>query len=139
VHLCKSAILTSMKLPKVYNPAEYEADIYALWEKGDAFKPKNRTSTSLSVKAGQGYFSIVMPPPNANGNLHMGHALTIAVEDSLVRYHRLKGREALFVPGADHAGFETWVVYEKKLNEQGKSRLSFRAKNFTNKCGILFS
>jgi valyl-tRNA synthetase len=106
-----------MKLPKTYNPAEYEADIYALWEKGDAFKPKSRDN--------QGYFSIVMPPPNANGNLHMGHALTIAVEDSLVRYHRLKGREALFVPGADHAGFETWVVYEKKLNEQGKSRFEF--------------
>jgi len=108
---------TSMKLPKAYNPADYEADIYALWEKSNVFKPKNR--------GGEGYYSIVLPPPNANGNLHMGHALTVAIEDALIRYHRLQGREALFVPGADHAGFETWVVYEKKLNEQGKSRFDF--------------
>jgi valyl-tRNA synthetase len=106
-----------MKLPKVYEPKEYEADIYALWEKKGAFIPANR--------GGEGYFSIVLPPPNANGDLHMGHALTVAIEDALVRYHRLQGREALFVPGADHAGFETWVVYERKLTKDGKSRFDF--------------
>jgi len=106
-----------MKLPKAYNPAEYEANIYALWEKSGAFQPVDR--------GGEGRFSMVLPPPNANGDLHIGHALTVAIEDSLVRYNRLQGRAALFVPGADHAGFETWVVYEKKLQEAGKSRFDF--------------
>jgi valyl-tRNA synthetase len=104
-----------MKLPKVYEPGEYEADIYALWEKSGAFKPK-----------GQGMaYSMVVPPPNANGNLHIGHALTMALQDVAVRYHRLKGDRTLFVPGADHAGLETWVVYEKELTKQGKSRFDF--------------
>ncbi|MBX4199721.1 class I tRNA ligase family protein, partial [Candidatus Saccharibacteria bacterium] len=106
-----------MKLPKTYEPAQYEADIYNLWERNEAFKPIDR--------GGEGYFSLDLPPPNANGDLHMGHALTVAIEDSLMRYHRMQGRAALYVPGADHAGFETWVVYEKKLNEQGRSRFDF--------------
>ncbi len=106
-----------MKLPKAYNPSEYEADIYALWERAGAFLPENRGSDD--------YFSIVMPPPNANANLHIGFGLTIAVEDTIVRYQRMQGKATLFVPGADHAGFETQVVYEKKLEEQGKSRFDF--------------
>ncbi|MBQ3470725.1 valine--tRNA ligase [Candidatus Saccharibacteria bacterium] len=70
-------------------------------------------------------FSIVMPPPNANGNLHIGHGLTIALEDSLTRYYRLKGKSAWFIPGADHAGFETWVVYERELEKHGHTRFEF--------------
>jgi valyl-tRNA synthetase len=116
-NLCKSAILTSMRLPKVYEPAQYEADIYALWEKKDVFKPQNR--------GGEGYFSMVLPPPNANANLHIGYGLTVAIHDILARYHRMQGRAVLIVPGADHAGFETWAVYEKKLNKEGKSRFDF--------------
>lgn len=104
-----------MKLPKVYEPAEYEADIYALWEKSHAFQPH---------KAGK-HYSIVVPPPNANGNLHIGHALTNALQDISVRYHRLRGESALLLPGADHAGFETQVVYEKQLAKEGKSRFDF--------------
>lgn len=107
----------SMRLPKTYEPAEYEADIYALWEKSGAFMPKNRGSNDS--------YSIVVPPPNANGNLHLGHGLTLAIEDILVRYHRMKGEAALLLPGADHAGFETQVVYEKELAKQGKSRFDF--------------
>jgi valyl-tRNA synthetase len=106
-----------MRLPKAYNPAEYEADIYALWERGDVFKPENR--------GGEGYFSMVLPPPNANANLHIGYGLTVAVHDILARYHRMRGRAVLIIPGADHAGFETWAVYEKKLNKEGKSRFDF--------------
>jgi valyl-tRNA synthetase len=106
-----------VKLPKVYEPQEYESTIYDLWEKGRAFVPKNR--------GGEGTFSIVIPPPNANGNLHLGHGLTLAVEDTLVRYHRLRGKAALLLPGADHAGFETQVVYEKELAKEGKSRFDF--------------
>ena len=104
-----------MKLPKVYEPAEYESDIYALWEKSGAFRPRKADK----------HYSIVVPPPNANGNLHLGHGLTLAIEDIMIRHHRLKGESALFVPGADHAGFETWVVYEKQLAKEGKSRFDF--------------
>lgn len=106
-----------MKLAKAYEPAQYEPDIYAMWETAGVFNPK---------PAGQGEpFSIVMPPPNANGNLHIGHALTMNYQDILVRYHRMKGDNAVYLPGADHAGFETWVVYERVLAEQGKSRFDF--------------
>jgi valyl-tRNA synthetase len=106
-----------MKLPKVYEPKQYEDDIYALWEKGGAFTPQNRGSKDT--------FSIVVPPPNANGNLHLGHALTLGIEDAAIRYHRMKGDKALFVPGADHAGLETQFVYEKHLAKEGKSRFDF--------------
>lgn len=103
-----------MKLPTIYEPAKYERDIYTLWEKGNAFAPKNRGS--------KGSFSVVVPPPNANGNLHVGHALTFALQDIAIRYHRMKGEATLFVPGADHAGFETQVVYERELAKEGRSR-----------------
>ncbi len=104
-----------MKLSKVYEPALYEQDIYALWEKTEAFKPSGK---------GEPY-AIVMPPLNANGNVHLGHGLTVAVEDIAIRYHRLKGDNTLFIPGVDHAGFETQVVYEKELAKEGKSRFDF--------------
>ena len=70
-------------------------------------------------------YSLVMPPPNANGNLHIGHGLTVALEDSLTRYHRLKGQSTWYIPGADHAGFETWVVYEKALEQAGHTRFEY--------------
>ena len=104
-----------MKLAKAYDPNQYEPNIYALWETSGAFRP-----------TGQGEpYSIVMPPPNANGNLHVGHALMAELEDILARYYRMKGRDVLYIPGADHAGFETWVVYEKVLQQEGKSRFDF--------------
>jgi valyl-tRNA synthetase len=103
-----------MKLPKTYNPADYEANIYALWESSGAFSP-----------TGQGKpYSIVMPPPNANANLHIGHALFVTLEDILIRYHRMKGRDTIWIPGADHAGFETWTVFEKHLESIGDSRFN---------------
>lgn len=106
-----------MKLPKVYEPRAYEGDIYALWEKSGAFLPKHRGSKEN--------YCIVMPPPNANANLHIGYELTAALEDIPTRYHRMKGQAALLLPGADHAGFETQVVYEKHLAKEGKSRFDF--------------
>ncbi len=109
-------MLKLMKLPKIYDPGRHEADIYSLWEKSGAFQPKH---------SGAGSFGMVFPLPNANGDLHIGHALTNALHDILSRYHRMKGESVLYLPGADHAGFETWVVYEKKLSEQGKSRFDF--------------
>ena len=74
---------------------------------------------------GRHAYSIVMPPPNANGNLHIGHGLTVALEDSLTRYYRLRGLSSWYIPGADHAGFETWVVYERFLEKQGHTRFEF--------------
>lgn len=104
-----------MKLPKTYEPGQYEADIYTLWEKSGAFRPSGKGKP----------YSIVLPPPNANGNLHLGHALTVALEDIAIRYHRLRGDNTLYLPGADHAGFETQVVYERQLEKEGKSRFDF--------------
>lgn len=106
-----------MKLAKAYEPHKYEEKIYKLWEKAGAFTPINRGN--------DGAFSVVVPPPNANGDLHIGHGLNMAIMDVLARYHRMTGEATLFLPGADHAGFETWVVYEKQLNAQGKSRFDF--------------
>lgn len=104
-----------MQLAKQYIPNDYEPNIYALWETSDALDPTG---------VGKPY-SIIMPPPNANGNLHIGHALDMNLKDILIRYHRMKGDDAVFIPGADHAGFETWVVYERELTKQGKSRFDF--------------
>ena len=104
-----------MQLAKQYIPNDYEPNIYALWETSDALGPTG---------VGKPY-SIIMPPPNANGNLHIGHALDMNLKDILIRYHRMKGDDAVFIPGADHAGFETWVVYERELTKQGKSRFDF--------------
>lgn len=104
-----------MKLAKAYDPNQYEPTIYAMWETSGVFAPTGK---------GEPY-SIVMPPANANGNLHLGHALTIGLEDILVRYHRMKGRDAIYIPGEDHAGLETWVVYERELEKKGQSRFDF--------------
>lgn len=104
-----------MQLPKTYEPGDYEADIYSLWEQSGAFEP--------SVKGDN--YSIVVPPPNANGNLHIGHALTMGLQDVAIRYHRMNGKSTLFLPGADHAGFETQSVFEKQLAKEGKSRFDF--------------
>lgn len=104
-----------MNLPKTYTPKEYEPTIYGLWEAAHAFDP-----------AGHGEpYSVVMPPPNANGSLHLGHALDMNLKDLMVRHARMKGKDAIYIPGADHAGFETWVVYEKELAKKGKSRFDF--------------
>lgn len=111
-----------MKLPKVYEPDQYEPSIYALWETSGAFAP---TGTGEP-------FSVIMPPPNANGNLHIGHALDMNLKDILARYHRMLGRDVAYIPGADHAGFETWVVYEKELAKQGKSRFDFSREKLYN-------
>lgn len=101
-----------MKLPKTYNPKDYEADIYALWEKSGAFNPTGKGDS----------FTIVMPPPNANAGLHIGHIVGFGIQDTLIRYNRMQGKDTVWLPGADHAGFETQVVYEKHLAKEGKSR-----------------
>ncbi len=122
----------TMKFSSSYEPNQFEPDIYAAWESAGVFAPSVPT---VPVDAdGNGHddrledtsvYSIVMPPPNANGNLHIGHGLTVALEDSLTRYYRLRGRSTWYIPGADHAGFETWVVYERTLEAQGHTRFEY--------------
>lgn len=100
-----------------YKPEETEGRIYQAWLDSGFFNPDN-----LPDSATRKPFTTVMPPPNANGNLHAGHALFITLEDIMIRYKRMCGYRALWIPGADHAGFETQVVYEKKLEKEGRSR-----------------
>lgn len=104
-----------MNLAKAYEPNQYEPNIYALWETSGAFAPSGVGKP----------FSTVMPPPNANGNLHLGHALDMGLKDITVRHKRMTGYDTIYIPGADHAGFETWVVYEKELQKKGQSRFDF--------------
>ncbi len=110
-----------MQLPKVYEPKEYESDIYALWEKSGAFAPSGKGKP----------FSIIMPPPNANGSLHWGHAVGYTLTDVITRYKRMQGYKTLWLPGTDHAGIETQFVYERDvLAPQGKTRLDFTPEKF---------
>ncbi len=105
----------SMKeIAKAYDHLKVEEELYARWEKNGYFKPEINPSGEP--------FCIIMPPPNANGSLHLGHAVFITLEDLMTRYARLQGKAALWLPGADHAGFETQVVFEKKLEKEGRSR-----------------
>ena len=122
-----------MKLTSSYEPDKFESDIYAAWESSGAFSPTDSSRTreragglsKSDESVTRDEYSIVMPPPNANGNLHIGHGLTIALEDSLTRYYRLKGNNTWYIPGADHAGFETWVVYERALESIGHTRFEY--------------
>jgi valyl-tRNA synthetase len=99
-----------------YKPHEWETQLYTFWEKKGYF--------NAQVNSKKEPFSIILPPPNANADLHVGHAMYV-YEDIMIRYNKLKGKEVLWLPGADHAGFETQFVYEKHLAKQGKSRFDF--------------
>ena len=105
-----------MDLSKTYEPKQVEDEIYKLWEESGFFNPDNLPKRHKKP------FTIIMPPANANGNLHAGHALVMTIEDIMTRYKRMQGFKTLWLPGLDHAGFETQVVYEKKLEKEGRSR-----------------
>ncbi len=110
-------------LDKTYQPKNTESQIYQLWESAGAFRPRSEGKP----------FVIVLPPPNANAELHCGHALDFQIKDVLARWQRLGGRSVLLIPGADHAGFETWSVYEKHLAVEGKSRFDFDRQDLYNR------
>ncbi|MES2023277.1 MAG: valine--tRNA ligase [Patescibacteria group bacterium] len=110
------------KFLKPYNPQETEQRIYKLWEESGLFNPDNLKNTD------KGAFTIIMPPTNANGSLHAGHGLVMSIEDIMVRYKRMQGFKTLWLPGLDHAGFETQVVYEKKLEKEGRTRFGMDRK-----------
>lgn len=106
---------------KPYDPEANERAIYQKWQKSGYFNPDICIEKGVANEQAEP-FSIVMPPPNANGSLHAGHALFVTIQDIMIRYARMKGQKSLWIPGADHAGFETQVVYEKKLEKEGRSR-----------------
>ncbi|MGH6947966.1 MAG: valine--tRNA ligase [Kiloniellales bacterium] len=111
-------------LEKTFRPAEVEADHYRRWEETGAFAAHDQGNAQP--------YTIMMPPPNVTGSLHMGHALTFTLQDILIRYHRMRGRDALWQPGTDHAGIATQMVVERKLAEQGKTRHDLGRESFLN-------
>ena len=108
-----------------YNHKNIEDRIYKYWEKNKCFKPKKNKSKKT--------YSIVIPPPNVTGSLHMGHALNNSIQDLLIRFNRNKGIETLWQPGTDHAGIATQLVVEKQLAEKGISRNDLGREEFLKK------
>ena len=107
----------SNELPKAYDPKEVEDKIYKLWEESGFFTPENLPGKRKEI------FSVALPPPNATGTLHLGHALEYSLQDTVVRYHRMKGEKVLWLPGTDHAAIATNTKVEKILiKEEGKNR-----------------
>ena len=115
------------KFLKPYSPQETEDKIYKLWEEGGFFQPEAGQPWADNPNADK-TFTILMPPTNANGDLHAGHGLVMTIEDIMTRYKRMQGFKTLWLPGTDHAGFETQVVYEKKLEKEGRSRFKMEPK-----------
>lgn len=106
------------EISRTYELEKYEDEIYELWEKSGFFNPDN-----LKLKGNAGSYTIVLPPPNITDKLHLGHAATIAIEDLLIRFHRMKGYRTLYLPGTDHASIATQNTVEKKLfREKGMTR-----------------
>ncbi len=102
-----------------YESNEVEPRIYKQWEASGYFNP-DKLPAAADPNAEP--FTVIMPPPNANGHLHAGHAMFVTIEDIMTRFARMRGKRALWLPGMDHAGFETQVVYERKLEKEGRSR-----------------
>ena len=101
-------------LDKTYAPSEIEPRLYEGWEQSGAF--------ACDPSSPRAPFTIMIPPPNVTGSLHMGHALTFTVQDALIRWRRMQGRDALWQPGTDHAGIATQMVVERLLAETGQRR-----------------
>lgn len=113
-----------MELPKVYNPKEVEDKIYHFWQKSGFFNPDKLPGRHKKS------YTIVVPPPNITGSLHMGHALNATVQDILIRWRRLQGYKTLWLPGTDHAGIATQNVVEKELKKEGLTRFDLSREKF---------
>ncbi|XP_053719802.1 valine--tRNA ligase, mitochondrial isoform X1 [Synchiropus splendidus] len=127
----KASILdtdTSLPLPPSYSPEYVESSWYQWWEKEQFFNPDQHEKSPYAVDQ---TFSLCIPPPNVTGTLHLGHALTVAVEDALVRWRRMQGHRVLWLPGCDHAGIATQTIVERRLRQQqGKCRRDFTREEF---------
>src|SRR6188768_714954 len=108
-------------LPKTFEPRAIEDRWYAHWESRGLFRPERGEATP---------WTIVNPPPNVTGSLHIGHALDDTLQDVLIRHARLKGKDALWVVGTDHAGIATQMVVERQLNAAGQKRTDFSRDDF---------
>ncbi len=117
----------NQKFLKPYDPVATEDRIYKLWEDSGFFNPDTCIEAGITSKDAKP-FTIIMPPTNANGSLHAGHGLVMTIEDIMTRYRRMRGHRTLWLPGLDHAGFETQVVYEKKLEKEGRTRFDIEPK-----------
>ena len=115
-----------MALDKNFDAAQAEARLYAAWEDAGAFKAGANASRKET-------FSVMIPPPNVTGSLHMGHAFNNTLQDILVRWHRMRGFDTLWQPGQDHAGIATQMVVERELAKDGKRRTDFTREDFTAK------
>ena len=115
----------SRELPKVYEPQQVENRIYQMWEQKGFFRPAN--------KEGAKPFTIVMPPPNVTGQLHMGHAMDATLQDTLIRFKRMQGYNTLWVPGVDHAGIATQIKVEEELRKDGLTRYDLGREKFLEK------
>ena len=109
-------------LDKFFSPNAVEARLYELWEKSGAF--------AAAPESGKRPFTIMIPPPNVTGSLHMGHALTFTLQDVLIRWKRMAGFDALWQPGTDHAGIATQMVVERLLAAEGVSRKELGREKF---------
>lgn len=106
------------ELPKNYDPKKVEDKIYQTWEKSGYFGPEKCIKDKIATN--KDYFSIILPPPNVTGHLHIGHAVMLAIEDVMVRYHRMKGDKTVWIPGTDHAAIATQEKVERMLYEEEK-------------------
>ena len=115
------------ELPKTFDPAEIEARWYAHWEGEGLFRPARDDCEP---------FTIVIPPPNVTGSLHIGHALDNTLQDILIRHARMQGKDALWVVGMDHAGIATQMVVERQLDEPSRTSAPiYRATNSSTRSG----
>jgi len=110
------------ELPKVYEPQQVEAEIYKMWEENGYFRPSGNKDAKP--------FTIVMPPPNVTGQLHMGHAMDATLQDTLIRFKRMQGFDTLWVPGVDHAGIATQIKVEEELRKEGLTRYDLGREKF---------
>ncbi|GHU03399.1 valine--tRNA ligase [Spirochaetia bacterium] len=117
--------MKGIELEKAYDPGSFEDRIYARWKEAKAFKPDSARSSP-----GKQPFTIVIPPPNVTGILHLGHGLVTSIIDIVIRFHRMKGEAALWVPGTDHAGIATQHVVEKMLKAKGLRRQDLGREKF---------
>ncbi|MBQ4377910.1 MAG: valine--tRNA ligase [Treponema sp.] len=113
----------AIELEKAYNPKDFEDRIYSQWVEKGFFKPASDSDSPVhSQKKSNIKYTVVIPPPNVTGVLHMGHGLNNTLQDVVVRYHRMKGDDTLWIPGTDHAGIATQNVVERALKKEGKTR-----------------
>ncbi|MGC8838083.1 MAG: valine--tRNA ligase, partial [Anaerolineae bacterium] len=125
--------MTIREMPKTYDPEATEPRLYDWWESKGYFKPETQFALGLASRD-QKPFVISMPPPNVTGALHLGHAITAAIEDLMIRYHRMLGEPTLWVPGTDHAGIATQNVVERELAKEGLTRHDLGREKFIERC-----